>query len=102
MSTDSVINFVDAVAVYNGYPALAGVTLSVSRNEIVLLQGPNGAGKSTLLGLIDESLHPTSGRVKTGKTVKLRRLDQRLEGLERLARSGKTLHLRLELPRMRL
>jgi heme ABC exporter ATP-binding subunit CcmA len=35
--------------VYNGYPALAGVTLNVERNEIVLLQGPNGAGKSTLL-----------------------------------------------------
>ena len=49
MTTDSVIDFVDAVAVYNGYPALAGVTLSVARNEIVLLQGPNGAGKSTLL-----------------------------------------------------
>jgi heme ABC exporter ATP-binding subunit CcmA len=28
---------------------LAGVTLQVERNEIVLLQGPNGAGKSTLL-----------------------------------------------------
>ena len=49
MSADSVINFVDAVAVYNEYPALAGVTLNVERNEIVLLQGPNGAGKSTLL-----------------------------------------------------
>jgi heme ABC exporter ATP-binding subunit CcmA len=44
-----VIDFVDAVAVYNDYPALAGVTFSVDRKEIVLLQGPNGAGKTTLL-----------------------------------------------------
>ena len=49
MSANSVINFVDAVAVYNGYTALAGVTLRVERNEIVLLEGPNGAGKSTML-----------------------------------------------------
>ena len=49
MSTSPVVDFVDAVAVYNGYPALAGVTMQVMRNEIVLLQGPNGAGKSTFL-----------------------------------------------------
>ncbi len=49
MSTATVVDFVDAVAVYNGYPALAGVTMQVMRNEIVLLQGPNGAGKSTFL-----------------------------------------------------
>lgn len=49
MSISPVIDFLDAVAVYNGYPALAGVTMRVMRNEIVLLQGPNGAGKSTFL-----------------------------------------------------
>ncbi len=49
MSAAPVVDFVDAVAVYNGYPALAGVTMQVMRNEIVLLQGPNGAGKSTFL-----------------------------------------------------
>jgi len=49
MQPTRVIDFVDAVAVYNDYPALAGVTFSVDRQEIVLLQGPNGAGKTTLL-----------------------------------------------------
>ena len=49
MSSAPVVDFVDVVAVYNGYPALAGVTMQVMRNEIVLLQGPNGAGKSTFL-----------------------------------------------------
>lgn len=49
MQSTRVIEFVDAVAVYHDYPALAGVTFSVDRQEIVLLQGPNGAGKTTLL-----------------------------------------------------
>jgi heme ABC exporter ATP-binding subunit CcmA len=49
MQPTRVIDFVDAVAVYNDYPALAGVTFSVDRQEIVLLRGPNGAGKTTLL-----------------------------------------------------
>ena len=47
----SIIDLHDVVAVYNGYPALAGANLSVKKGEIVLLQGPNGAGKSTLLRL---------------------------------------------------
>jgi len=47
----SIIDLRDVVAVYNGYPALAGANLNVSKGEIVLLQGPNGAGKSTLLRL---------------------------------------------------
>ena len=33
----------------NVVAALAGVSLTVNRGEIVLLQGPNGAGKSSLL-----------------------------------------------------
>lgn len=41
----------DVVAVLGQFPALAGVTLTVGRGEIVLLKGPNGAGKTTLLRL---------------------------------------------------
>ena len=46
---DTVIELNNVVAVLGGFPALAGVSLSVSRGEIVLLQGPNGAGKTSVL-----------------------------------------------------
>lgn len=41
----------DAVAVLNGFPVLAGATVSVERGEVLLLKGPNGAGKTSLLRL---------------------------------------------------
>ncbi|HAG68112.1 MAG TPA: heme ABC exporter ATP-binding protein CcmA, partial [Acidimicrobium sp.] len=44
-----VVDFRDAVVVFNGFPALAEASIEVRRGEIVLLQGPNGAGKTTLL-----------------------------------------------------
>ncbi len=46
-----VVELDDAVAVLGRFPALAGVTMTVHRGEIVLLRGPNGAGKTTLLRL---------------------------------------------------
>ncbi len=50
-SSGPVVELDDAVAVLGRFPALAGVTMSVQRGEIVLLRGPNGAGKTTLLRL---------------------------------------------------
>lgn len=49
--TATVVRLDDAVAVLGRFPALAGVTLTVNRGEIVWLRGPNGAGKTTLLRL---------------------------------------------------
>ena len=37
------------VAVLGGFPALAGVDLTVGRGEVLLLQGPNGAGNTSIL-----------------------------------------------------
>ncbi len=49
MTSGNVIEMHDAVVVYGDFPALTGITLSVRKGEILLLQGANGAGKSTLL-----------------------------------------------------
>ena len=47
--------------------ALDGVTLTVSRHEVVGLIGPNGAGKSTLVNVLTGFDTPTSGSVELGQ-----------------------------------
>ena len=46
-----VVRLSGAISLIDRFPALAGVDLTVSEGEIVLIRGPNGAGKSTLLRL---------------------------------------------------
>jgi ATP-binding cassette subfamily B protein len=44
-------------------PAVAGVSLSIPRGEIVALAGPNGAGKTTLVRLLSGLYAPQKGRI---------------------------------------
>ena len=44
--------------------ALAGVSMSVDRGELVVIMGPSGSGKSSLLHLVGGLDRPTRGTVK--------------------------------------
>ena len=64
-----VVDFREAVVVFNGFPALAEASIEVHRGEIVLLQGPNGAGKTTLVMHMN-GIHPAEhGKVSVAGEV---------------------------------
>src|SRR5690606_24006983 len=44
-------------------PALADLSISIKRNEVVGIIGTSGAGKSTFVDLILGLMHPTNGRI---------------------------------------
>ncbi|MEK7443452.1 MAG: ABC transporter ATP-binding protein [candidate division NC10 bacterium] len=48
---------------FDGFMAVAGVSLTVPRGSISAIIGPNGAGKTTLFNLITGHLRPDSGQV---------------------------------------
>ena len=50
----------------NGFKALNGINLEISRGEIFALLGPNGAGKTTLINTVCGIVRPTSGTVTIG------------------------------------
>src|SRR5947207_14931680 len=51
-------------------PALAGISLSIQKNEYVALMGPSGSGKSTLMNIIGLLDTASSGTyILNGKDV---------------------------------
>ncbi|WP_328371422.1 ATP-binding cassette domain-containing protein [Streptomyces sp. NBC_00445] len=56
---------------------LAGpVGLTLDGGDRLLVTGPNGAGKSTLLAVLDGSLQPTGGHVRTANGARIVRVTQ--------------------------
>src|SRR5580692_6769958 len=51
---------------YAGHTAVAGISFTVARGEIVGLLGHNGAGKSTTMRILSCFLPATSGTVRVG------------------------------------
>jgi branched-chain amino acid transport system ATP-binding protein len=51
---------------FDGFLAVAGVSLAVERGQIAAIIGPNGAGKTTVFNLITGHLRPDAGAVLLG------------------------------------
>ncbi|GAB3521519.1 ABC-F family ATP-binding cassette domain-containing protein [Arthrobacter monumenti] len=58
------------------------ITLRLAPGERLGIVGVNGSGKTTLLRLLNGEVHPTSGRLKRGKTVKTAVLSQEVRELD--------------------
>jgi heme exporter protein A len=63
------VSLVDVSRNFGRRRAVAHVSLSARRGEIVGLLGPNGAGKSTLIGMAATLVAPTSGEVRYGDST---------------------------------
>lgn len=68
--TQSHLELVDIVMSFNGFKAIEGLHLAVSKGELRCLIGPNGAGKTTALDLICGKIRPSSGEIRyAGKVI---------------------------------
>lgn len=77
-----VVDLVDAGVSFGDREVLRDVEWRIGPGERAGILGANGVGKSTLLGLISGKIHPSTGRVKHGKTVKIATLSQQFDLLE--------------------
>jgi ABC-2 type transport system ATP-binding protein len=64
MNGDPMIEVSSLTKRYAGRTAVAGISFTVARGEIVGLLGPNGAGKSTTMRILSSFLPATSGTVR--------------------------------------
>ena len=67
----------------DGKSIFSDVTLRMGPGDRIGFVGANGAGKTTLVKLITGALHPSEGRVKTGKTVRFATLSQDVHELDK-------------------
>ena len=65
MPTESAFLLRGVTKTFGNLHVLKEVDLRIDHGEHVALVGPSGAGKSTLIGLLNGSLFPTSGEVRT-------------------------------------
>lgn len=70
MKQTPAIELVAVNKVFNKFPAVTDLTLSVNSGEIYALIGPNGAGKTTTIKMITTLIEPTSGQIMImGKNI---------------------------------
>jgi putative ABC transport system ATP-binding protein len=82
---DNVIKLVNVTKMYKmgtvEVQALAGVSFTVKRGEILSIMGPSGSGKSTLMNILGCLDHPTSGEYYLDGEAVAQLRDDQLAGI---------------------
>jgi len=85
MSEEQVITTTDLVKIYQmgtvQVNALAGVSVSIQRGEVVSIMGPSGSGKSTLMNILGCLDRPTSGEYYLDGMLVSKLNDDQLAGI---------------------
>lgn len=82
MTDEIAIQFTDVIKRYGSAVAVDGISLSITRGEMVTFLGPSGCGKTTSLRLIAGLELPTSGVVRiAGQDVSQRSASERNVGM---------------------
>ena len=62
-ASETQLSISDVSKHFGGVRAVEGVTLSVTRGDLVSIIGPNGAGKTSLLNMISGFYRPDAGSI---------------------------------------
>jgi len=76
MNNNAMIQVTNLTKRYAGRTAVAGISFTVARGEIVGLLGPNGAGKSTTMRILSCFMPATSGTVRVAGFDVFRQSDE--------------------------
>ena len=76
-ATHGVVLYLEDISVsFDGFQALAKLSLQIDVGELRCVIGPNGAGKTTMMDVITGKTRPDAGSVFFGQTIDLTRLSE--------------------------
>lgn len=76
LARNSMLYLDDVNVAFDGFKAINGLSLTLSKGEMRAIIGPNGAGKTTMMDIITGKTRPDSGDVIFNETVDLTRHDE--------------------------
>ena len=76
LAEDTILYLDNVTVSFDGFKALDGLSLVITKPELRCIIGPNGAGKTTMMDIITGRTRPDEGRVIFGRNTDLTKLSE--------------------------